>query len=165
MKLLTTKKKIKIKTNKQDWLPRPDRGSQEFNQEDYMKDNNKLVNVETAENMYEILEKESAVAPLVDIYENENEFILTASMPGVQKENVHLKYEEDSLILFGKVNYNEVVNRKYVLNENGIGNYYRKFRISDSIDESKIDAHYENGQLIVVLPKHERVKPKSIDIK
>lgn len=127
--------------------------------------NNNLINVETRENMYDILEKEAFIAPLVDIFETDNEFTLVANMPGVRKEDVNLKYEEDSLILFGRVNYEEASNRKYVLNENGIGNYYRRFRISDSIDESKIHAGFENGQLIVVLPKHERVKPKSIEIK
>jgi len=129
-----------------------------------MDKNNNLVNVETKENMYDILEKESAIAPLVDIYENEDEFVLVASMPGVRKEEVNLKYEEDSLILFGRVNFREASDRKYILNENGIGNYYRQFRISNSIDESKINAKFENGQLIVVLPKHERVKPKAINI-
>jgi len=130
-----------------------------------MKDNNKLVNIESDENIYEILEKESAVAPLVDIYENNDEFVLVASMPGVPKENIRLKYEEESLILFGRINYEDLSKRKYVLNENGVGNFFRKFRISDSIDESKIDAKYENGQLVVILPKHERVKPKPIEIK
>jgi HSP20 family protein len=130
-----------------------------------MNDNTHLVNVETKENINEILEKESVIAPLVDIYENENEFILVASMPGVVKDNVHLKYEEDSLVLFGRVQYEDLTKRRYILNENGVGNYYRKFRISESIDESGIDARYVHGQLIVTLPKHERVKPKSIQIK
>lgn len=130
-----------------------------------MEKNNNLVNVETKENMYDILENEAAIAPLVDIFENENEFVLAASMPGVNKDGVNLKYEEGSLILFGRVNYHEASKRKYILNENGLGNFYRKFRISNSIDESKIDAKFENGQLVVVLPKHERVKPKAIAIK
>jgi HSP20 family protein len=130
-----------------------------------MKNNNQLVNVETNDNIYEILEKESVIAPLVDVYENENEYILISSMPGVPRENIQLKFEEESLILFGRVSYEDITKRKYILNENGIGNYYRKFRISDTIDEKRIDAKYENGQLIVTLPKHERVKPKSIEIK
>jgi HSP20 family protein len=130
-----------------------------------MNDKNQLVNVENKENIYDILEREAIVAPLVDIYENENEFIMVASMPGVTRDNVQLKYEEDSLILFGRIKQDDISNRKYILNENGIGSYFRKFRIADSIDESRIDARYENGQLVVTLPKHERVKPKSINIK
>jgi HSP20 family protein len=130
-----------------------------------MNDNTQVVTVENKENINEILEKESVIAPLVDIYENENEFVLIASMPGVNKDMIQLKYEEDSLLIFGKVSYDEMIKRKYILNENGIGNYYRKFRVSDSIDESQIKANFENGQLTVILPKHERIKPKTIEIK
>ncbi|KUG24902.1 hypothetical protein ASZ90_005280 [hydrocarbon metagenome] len=64
----------------------------------------------------------------------------------------------------GRINYNEAVNRKYILNEYTIGNYYRKFKISDSIDNSKIEARFENGVLTVKLPKHDRVKPRTIEI-
>jgi HSP20 family protein len=50
------------------------------------------------------------------------------------------------------------------LNEYTVGNYYRKFRISDSIDNNKIEAKFENGVLSVKLPKHDRVKPRTIEI-
>ncbi|MGB8320385.1 MAG: Hsp20/alpha crystallin family protein, partial [Ignavibacteriaceae bacterium] len=78
---------------------------------------------------------------------------------------VKLKLEEGALTIFGKINYDEAVNRKYILNEAGVGNYFRKFKISNSIDESKIDAKYENGQLVITLPKHDRIKPRAINVK
>jgi HSP20 family protein len=132
--------------------------------------NNNLVEVQEQKvkgyrSLEEIFEKERMVAPLVDIYETENEFMLVANMPGVSRQDIQLKMEEDSIIIFGKINYNNILNRKYILNENEIGNYYRKFRISSSVDESKIDAKMENGQLLVTLPKHDRVKPRKIEIK
>lgn len=86
-------------------------------------------------------------------------------MPGVTKENIKIKLEEGHLILMGRINFEDAVNKKYVLKESETGNYYRRFRISDSIDESKIDAKLENGILNIKLPKHERVKPKTIEIK
>ena len=110
-------------------------------------------------------EAESWVAPIVDIFESEDDFTLIANMPGVKKENVKIKIEDGSLLIMGKVDYEHLLNREYVLNESQIGNFYRKFQISDSIDDSKIEAKLENGQLIVHLPKHERVKPKNIEIK
>lgn len=113
----------------------------------------------------EVLENEISFAPLVDIYESENDYTLAASMPGVAKENVQLKVEEDSLLIFGKINIDEAAGRKYILNENEIGNYFRRFKLSESIDVSKITAEYKNGQLLVALPKHERVKPRKIEIK
>jgi len=61
-------------------------------------------------------------------------------MPGVVRNDVKLKLEEGSLSIFGKVNYEELKNRKYILNENEVGNFFRKFRISNSVDETKIEA-------------------------
>jgi len=131
-----------------------------------MSDNKDLVAVkEKEQNWEEVLETEAVVDPFVDIYETEDNFVLTANMSGVTRDNVKLKLEEGSLSIFGKVNYDDLKKRKYILNENEIGNYYRKFRISKSIDESKIEAHFENGQLTVKLPKHDRIKPRTITIK
>lgn len=124
-----------------------------------------MVEVKQPKSWDEALEKESWIAPLVDIYETKDDYFLSAFMPGVKKENVKIKLEEGHLVLMGRINYDDSVNRKYVLHESEIGNYYRRFKISDSIDESKIDAKLEDGILNVKLPKHERVKPKNIEIK
>ncbi|MCW8804837.1 MAG: Hsp20/alpha crystallin family protein, partial [Ignavibacteriaceae bacterium] len=75
-----------------------------------------------------------------------------------------VKVIDESLIVFGRINYNEIANRDYILNENEIGNYFRKFKISDSIDRTKVSAKYDNGQLVITLPKSERAKPRKIDI-
>ena len=130
-----------------------------------MTENKEVVTVNEEQSWEQALENESWVAPLVDIYETEDDFYLTAVMPGVEKKDVKIKMEEGNLILMGRINYNETINRKYVLKESETGNYYRKFKISDSVDDSKIDASFENGILNVKLPKHERIKPKNIEIK
>jgi len=131
-----------------------------------MSDNKDIVTVKDNEqNWEEVLETESVVAPFVDVYETTDDFHLVASMPGVTRDDVKLKLEEESLSIFGKVNYKDLKNRKYILNENEIGNYYRKFRISNSVDETKIEARFENGQLTVKLPKHDRIKLRTIEIK
>lgn len=130
-----------------------------------MTDNKEMVEVKDKKSWDEALENEPWVAPLVDIYETADDYYLTANIPGVSKENIKIKLEEGFLVIMGRVNLDEVKNRKYVLNEIEEGNYYRRFKISDNIDEQKIDAKLENGVLLVKLPKHERVKPKSIEIK
>ncbi len=130
-----------------------------------MTDNKEMVEIKDKKSWDEALENEPWVAPLVDIYETADEYYLTANMPGVSKENVKIKLEEGFLVIMGRVNVDEAKNRKYVLNEIEEGNYYRRFKISESIDEQKIDAKLENGVLNIKLPKHERVKPKSIEIK
>lgn len=133
-----------------------------------MVDNKSLVQVQENNktlNWDEALEKENWVAPHVDIYETEDDYVLIANMPGVSRENVRVKLEEGDMVIMGKIDYDGLLSRKFILNENEIGNFYRKFRISNGIDESKIEAKLENGQLIVNMPKHERVKPKNIEIK
>lgn len=130
--------------------------------------NNKdLVSIKESEHVSidELLEREAFIEPLTDIYETDDEFVLIANMPGVTRDNIQLKLEDTSLIIFGRIDLNDVVKRNYILNENEFGNFYRKFNISKSIDETRIEAKFENGQLIVKLPKHDRIKPRSIDIK
>jgi HSP20 family protein len=107
---------------------------------------------------------EPSIAPAVDIYETGEEFVLIASLPGVFKENVHLKLEENLLSIFGKVNYNESLEKKYILNESLFANYYRNFKLSEGVDVSKISAKYENGLLTINLPKHDKIKPKTISL-
>ncbi len=128
--------------------------------------NNETVEVKEEKQSWEdLLTNEGSYAPLVDIYETNDEFILTADMPGVKKEDVNLKIEEGSMLIFGKIDYQEVLNRKFILKEKETGHFFRRFKISDTIDETKVSAKFENGQLIVVLPKHDRVKPRTISIK
>jgi HSP20 family protein len=131
-----------------------------------MSDNKEIVAVKAINNnsIEEILRTQNNILPTSDIYENTDEFILIANMPGVSRSEIQVKVIEDSLIVFGKINYDEVVSRNYILNENELGNYFRKFKISDSINKTNISAKYDNGQLIVNLPKSEKIKPRTIDI-
>ena len=131
-----------------------------------MSDNKEIIAVKAFNNysIEEILRTQNNILPASDIYENADEYILLANMPGVVRSEVQVKVIEESLIVFGRINYDETVNRDYILNENELGNYFRKLKISDSIDKTKISAKYDNGQLIVHLPKSEKIKPRTIDI-
>lgn len=131
-----------------------------------MAENKEIIAVRDINNysIEEILRTQHNISPSTDIYENADEFVLITNMPGVTRSEVKVKVIDNSLIVFGKINYEEAINRNYILNETEIGNYFRKFKISDSIDKDKITAKYDNGQLIVHLPKSEKLKPKTIDI-
>ena len=112
----------------------------------------------------EILETQNHIAPLVNIYETDDEFILYANMPGVERNKVKVKIDGNSLIMFGQIDYYNKIDKKYILNEVEIGNYFRTFKISDTVDKSNVEAKYDNGQLLVKLPKIEKVRPRTIDI-
>jgi len=129
-------------------------------------ENKEMIPVKEEKNnlIEELLETQNYVSPLVNIYETDNEFVLSADMPGVVRKDVKVKVEKDLLIMFGQIDYANEINKNYILNEQELGNYYRTFRISDSVDQSNIEAKYDNGQLVVNLPKNEEVKPRTINI-
>lgn len=130
-----------------------------------MQDTKALTKVEDKRSWEEALEKESWVAPLVDIYETNDDYNLVANMPGVSREDVKIKIEEGDLVIMGRTNFLGELQHKFLMKEIDSSNYFRKFKISESIDEDKIDAKLENGRLYVHLPKVERVKPRTIEIK
>lgn len=131
-----------------------------------MSENKEIISVEEISKLSidELLRTENYISPLVDIIEMPDEFVLTANMPGISRKNIQVKVDDKSLVLFGRIDYKEAINRKYILNENEIGNYYRQFNISDTIDETKIEAKYDNGLLMVKLPKHDKAKLRTINI-
>ncbi len=129
-----------------------------------MTESKEMVEVKETDSWEEAIEKESWVAPLVDIYETNDEYAINAFMPGVSKENIKIKLEDESLVLMGRIDYDAAQERKYTLNESQLSNYYRKFKITDGIDAEKISGNLENGVLKVMLPKHDRIKPKTIEI-
>ncbi|MGB5849304.1 MAG: Hsp20/alpha crystallin family protein [Ignavibacteriaceae bacterium] len=122
------------------------------------------VKVKGNSSVEELLETQNYISPIVNIYETDDEFVLTANMPGVLRDNVKVRVEGDALIMFGAIEYEDAFNRNYLLNEQEIANYYRTFKISDTVDQSNIEARYDNGQLVVNLTKNEKVKPRTINI-
>ncbi len=130
-----------------------------------MTDTKELTKVEETNSWEHALENESWMAPLVDIYETDNDYYLIANMPGVKREDVKIKLEDGDLIIMGRKHLADEENRRYLMKEIDSGNYYRKFNLSESIDDEKIEAAMENGILKIHLPKVERVKPKTIEIK
>lgn len=93
-----------------------------------------LIEIKENKSIEEILQEEINFEPYTDIYETDYEYFLVANMPGVSRSGIRVKIENESLIIFGKVNINDLSGRKYILKETETGNYYRKFRISENIE-------------------------------
>lgn len=129
-----------------------------------MIDNRAIVKIETKQDWDEAIENESWIAPKTNIFETNENYFLIADMPGVSRDNIRVELEGDSLLIMGRINYQHLISREFVLQENEFGNFYRKFNLSDSVNSEKIDAKFENGQLEIRLPKHEKVKAKIIEI-
>lgn len=105
----------------------------------------------------------SIYTPRVDILETENELVVYADMPGCKPEDVDIRYENGQLEIYGKCQPRQE-NVNYLLNEYGVGDYYRAFTINEAIDATKITASFKQGVLTIHLPKSEAVKPRRITV-
>lgn len=103
-------------------------------------------------------------APTVDIFETESELLLYADLPGVNPADVDLRYERGELSLRAKAPTRQRTGQ-LLLGEFEPVDYYRMFRVNESVDATRIEADFKNGVLIVHLPKQEEAKPKQVRIR
>jgi len=103
--------------------------------------------------------------PAVDILENENAIKLFADMPGVNANNLSIDLNENILTLAGDVEAPEQAGEVDLLREYRTGRYFREFRLSQVINQGKIDAELKDGVLSLTLPKVEKAKPRKIEVR
>jgi len=103
-----------------------------------------------------------AVAPFVDIFENDEEILLYADMPGVVKEDVNVNVDNGKLSISGvrKLATTGAANWE----EFGDLEYQRTFSVPQTIDVAKVNAELKDGVLRLHLPKSEAAKPRVIEI-
>ena len=105
-------------------------------------------------------------SPLVDITEDDKEYLIKADLPEVKKEDVKLTVQDDVMSISGERKYEkEEKGKKYHRIERAYGSFMRSFTLPEDADGSKISAEYKDGVLKVPLPKSEKAKPKSIEVK
>jgi HSP20 family protein len=101
----------------------------------------------------------------LDISENENEFIVKASLPGVRPEDVHITAHGDTLTIRGEIKAEEEKkDEHYHLRERRYGQFQRVVTLSTPISADKAQARFENGVLTLILPKADEAKPKEIKL-
>jgi HSP20 family protein len=101
--------------------------------------------------------------PAVDIYDTPYEVVLLADMPGVETEGVEIDLKDDTLTIMGKV-HDESDQEELLLAEYGVGSYFRNFRLTEVIDQSKITATMSDGVLKLTMPKVEKAIPRKIPV-
>jgi len=106
-----------------------------------------------------------AWAPAVDIYEDQNNIVLKAELPGVDPKDVEVRVEDNTLYLKGERKFEkETKEENYHRIERSYGSFARSFALPNSIDTEKVAAEYKDGLLTLALPKREETKPKTIKI-
>jgi len=105
-------------------------------------------------------------APLVDIIEEEKEYRIKAELPEVNKSDVKVTVQDDVLTIAGERMFEkEDTGRKYHRVERAYGSFARSFTLPEDADAAKVSADFKDGVLIVHLPKSEKARPKSIEVK
>lgn len=102
--------------------------------------------------------------PTTDIYEDRDSLKVILEMPGVEKGNVEVRVEEGILFVEGRLDLAKYRGLQPLYTEYNIGNYSRSFRLSNAIDQDKIDAELKDGVLSLTLPKAEKAKPRTIQV-
>jgi len=103
--------------------------------------------------------------PSVDVFENDNEVVVKAELPGMNAKAIGIKIENNVLMLKGERRFEkEAKEENYHRIEREYGNFSRSFSLPVTINSEKVTASYIDGVLTVVLPKKEEVKPKAITI-
>jgi HSP20 family protein len=119
----------------------------------------------------ELDQKEESTAPArvflpsADIYENQDTLTVILEMPGVEKDNIQVKIEEDILKVEGRLDLANYKGLQPVYIEYNVGDYARSFQLSSKIDQGRITADLNDGVLTLTLPKVEEAKPRTIRIR
>ena len=104
-------------------------------------------------------------SPSVDIFENDNAITVLADMPGVKAQDLKIDLRESVLTLTGRVTAPDSAKESDVLREYQTGTFYRRFTLSETIDQAKIDAKLTDGVLRLELPKVEKARPRQITVR
>jgi HSP20 family protein len=104
--------------------------------------------------------------PLVDITEDDKEYLIKAELPEVKKEDVKVTVENGTLTITGERKFEkEEKGKKYHRIERAYGSFMRSFTVPEGAAGDKVSADFKDGVLKVHLPKSAEAKPKSIDVK
>lgn len=102
------------------------------------------------------------VAPPVDVYENDHELLLVADLPGVDREHLNLRLENEELTIEGRWSLEE--EGSLLAGSFRPMDYRRSFAMPQTIDAEKVSAELKGGVLRVHLPKAEAYRPRQIKV-
>lgn len=105
-------------------------------------------------------------APETDVVETEHDIRVVTEMPGLKRENIEVDVENNVLTLRGekREERTEGETGKYHLAERRYGTFTRSFVLPRDVDPERIEATFENGVLIVVIPKSEKARRRRIAV-
>lgn len=107
-----------------------------------------------------------AWTPSVDIYENKDNIVLEAELPGMKPEDVNISIENNILTISGERKFEKKSDGdNFHRVERGYGSFTRSFTLPPTVSSENVTAEFENGILHLTLAKREEAKPRRIEIK
>ncbi|HQR73412.1 MAG TPA: Hsp20/alpha crystallin family protein [Sulfurovum sp.] len=115
----------------------------------------------------EILSNVASHLPFANLAKKKSgDFHVEIDMPGVKKEDIEVRIDNNILTVSGERKMKKEVKKKdYYLMESSFGRIERSFSLPKGIDQDKISAQYKDGRLVIDLEKEESSKPKAIEVK
>jgi HSP20 family protein len=102
--------------------------------------------------------------PQVDIYETKDGLWLWADMPGVDEQSLDVHLDNGVLTIEGQVDVKDYENTTPLYTEYNVGNYVRRFTLSNDVDSDRIVARMQHGVLALEIPQAERATPRRIAV-
>ncbi|MEM3506486.1 MAG: Hsp20/alpha crystallin family protein [Candidatus Bathyarchaeia archaeon] len=103
--------------------------------------------------------------PLIDVYEVNNEVVIVADLPGIEKEKINVNATEDSVEINAEIKRLENIERiSYIKQERKYERFYRKISLPVKVKPEYAKSKYENGVLEIRLPKLEVKKGVKIRV-
>lgn len=110
-------------------------------------------------------EEAQTLLPRVDVYEDKDGILLVADMPGVPKDKLELRVDNDTLTLEGDIAPDTPEGLEAIYAEVRLSRYRRAFGLSSELDTARIDAQLRDGVLNLRIPKHAHAQPRKIEVK
>jgi HSP20 family protein len=105
-------------------------------------------------------------APVIDLFEDKDNLVVKAELPGMRKEDIDLSLHQNNLMISGErksESHRDASDTSRA--ERFFGRFQRSIELPKPVDVSRVSASYKDGVLTVTLPKTEESKPKQIEVK
>lgn len=111
------------------------------------------------------LTRQAAFMPATDVAVSDGDLVLTMDIPGVTPEDLSLELADGYLVVRGERRRPEVSeNTQWAHTERSFGRFERRIKVPDGIDVEKVTANVDHGVLSLIVPKPERLRPRTIPI-
>jgi HSP20 family protein len=102
--------------------------------------------------------------PPVDLYETADAYVVTAELPGLQRDEIDIRFHDGQLTLQGSRRKADVPCERFHRVERGHGAFFRRFALPSAVEVERISADLQQGVLTVTIPKASTTGPRRIDV-